>query len=45
MNGFVKVEEHDGVSIAELAGDVDISRAASVKAELLRATPARSEVA
>ena len=36
MNGSLTTERHDGVSVARLSGDVDISRAAAIRAELLR---------
>jgi anti-anti-sigma factor len=36
MNGPFTTERHDGVAVARLSGDVDISRAAAIRAELLR---------
>ena len=36
MNEAIPVEQHDGVSVARLSGDVEISRAPEVKNELLR---------
>jgi anti-anti-sigma factor len=36
MNGPFTTERHDGVAVARLSGDVDISRAAAIRAGLLR---------
>jgi anti-anti-sigma factor len=36
MNGTFTMEDHDGVPVAHLSGEVDISRAASIRLELLR---------
>ena len=37
MNGEIPVDHHDGVAVAHLAGDVDISHAVSLRNELMRA--------
>ena len=37
MNGEVAVEHREGVAVARLSGDVDISRAVALRAELMRA--------
>lgn len=36
MNGSFTMEDHDGVPVARLAGEVDISRAAGIRLDLLR---------
>jgi anti-anti-sigma factor len=36
VNGPFTTERHDGIAVARLSGDVDISRAAAIRAELLR---------
>jgi anti-anti-sigma factor len=36
VNGPFTTEQVDGVAVARLSGDVDISRAAAIRAELLR---------
>jgi anti-anti-sigma factor len=37
VNGTFRMEDHDGVPVARLSGEVDISRAATIRLELLRA--------
>jgi anti-anti-sigma factor len=36
MNGPFTTERQDGIAVARLSGDVDISRAAAIRTELLR---------
>jgi anti-sigma B factor antagonist len=36
VNGSLTTERHDGVAVARLSGDMDISRAAAIRNELLR---------
>jgi anti-anti-sigma factor len=37
MNSMIDLQHHDGVPVARLVGEVDLTRAANIRVELLRA--------